>query len=87
MIVKIGNVEFHPGEILAAIDSGKTYLASYRCAYFLRATKSGGERGELIHRKRDGLPFTGKGRFVLMTGAEINLALGFNLANVERDAE
>jgi hypothetical protein len=87
MKLKIGNAEFRPGDIIAAIDSGKTYLASYRSVYLLRATRNGGERGELIHKKRDGLPITGKGRFSLMCGAELNRALDFNLAKAERGAE
>jgi hypothetical protein len=84
---KIGNAEFLPGEIIAAIDAGKTYLASYRSVYLLRATRNGGERGEFIHRKRGGLSITGKGRFFLMNGAELNRALDFNLANVQGGAE
>jgi hypothetical protein len=84
MNLKIGNAEFRPGEIIAAIGSGKNYLASYRSVYLLRATINGGERGEFIHRKLGGLPITGKGRFFLMNGAELNRALGFNFANVER---
>ena len=83
----IGNAEFRPGDITAAIDAGKTYLASYRSVYLLRATRHGGNRGELIHRKRGGLSITGKGRFFLMNGAELNRALDFNLANVEGGAE
>jgi hypothetical protein len=87
MKLKIGNAEFRPGDIIAAIDSGKNYLASYRSVYLLRATINGGERGEFIHRKRGGLPITVKGRFALMCGAELNRALDFDLANVEGGAE
>lgn len=78
-IIKIGKVELTEAEAEKICQAGK-YIIAYRRIYALHySTAQKRVYGREIYCKRDGLPITKRGRFIVCSPTDVNRLVGSKL--------
>lgn len=78
-VVKIGNVELFPEEAQEAYERG-IYIVAYRRVY--QINYSAAQRryyGHQVYYSADACPLTRRGRYIAISGAEVNRLIGHDL--------
>lgn len=78
-VVKIGRVELFPEEAQEAYERG-LYIVAFRRVYQIHYSAVQRQYyGHQVYYSTDACPLTRRGRYIAISGAEVNRLIGYNL--------